>query len=261
MSLSPTLKRHSPSQLNQYIEYRSQWFISRIRGIYVKAGLAACRGTAVEAGINYYIENEDATQEKAIAHALKAYTQESVGIPEDFNMRQSIAPCVIAGLKSFEDKGYFIDPPELQAEINCRLPGCKVDLFGKLDYKFDNIIIDNKVTSKTPSCLSQGYILQGACYRYATGLPVKFHFIIPLKSEVKIKELTLSDEEYEYGLALATKTANHIELIYNALDDLPGDLLEALFFTNPDSLWDVREKAVHSEQFGIDIPTKKMSSD
>ena len=261
MSLLPELKRHSPSSLSSFIEYRSSWFIQRIRGEYNKAGVFAARGTAVEAGMNHYIEN-DVKIEDCIKHALGVYTQESIGQPDNFDVRQSIAPCVKAGIQSFEELGYLIDPPVLQAEINCSLEGCRKGVYGKLDYLFEGKkIVDNKVVSKTPSSLKQGYILQGAIYRYATGLPIDFHFVVPLKTGVKIKIITLTDEEYEYGLRLATRAAQCVETIFDNLDHMDGDLLEALFFTNPCSVFDYSEKAVHSKHFGIEIPKKKMGAD
>jgi len=257
MSLLPELKRHSPSSLSSFIEYRSSWFLYRIRGIYVKAGVYAARGTAVEAGINYYIEN-DVKLEDCVKHALKVYTEESVGQPNNFDIRQSIAPAVKAGIDSFEEKGYLLDPPLLQAEINCNLEGCRKGVYGKLDYLFEGkCVIDNKVVSKTPSSLKQGYILQGAIYRYATGLPVKFHFIVIQKSGIKIKEITLTDEEYEYGLALAARAGQCVEKIFDNLDHLDGDLLESIFFVNPTALFDSTDKQVQGKEFGINILEKK----
>jgi hypothetical protein len=257
----PELKRHSASQLNSFIEYRSSWYLQRIKGIRTNVGVHAFRGTAVEAGINYFIENDDATKESAIKHALSVYSDEAGVQTNDFAIRQSIAPCVIAGIESFEDKGYFLNPPELQSEINIRLPGCKIDLYGKLDYKFADKVVDNKVTSKTPKSLKQGYILQGAVYKKATGLPVVFHFIVPLKTSTKVVEIELSDDDYAYGMELATTAAQHIERIYDSLDGIDGRLLDALFFTNPSSLFNWDEKSLHSEQFNIKIPLKNSESD
>jgi hypothetical protein len=256
----PVLKRHSASQLNSFLGYRADWFLSRIRGIRTGVGAHAWRGTAVEAGLNKFIE-EDTTKEECIKHALKVYTQESLGSTDNFEIRQSIGPSVIVAIDSFEDKGYLLDPPEMQEEITCTLPGCKKELYGKLDYSFDKFIVDNKVVGKKPSSLKQDYVLQGAVYRFATGKPVKFHFVIPQKKAIQVIELTLSDEEYEYGLALATKAARCIETIYDRLGELDGELLEALFMTNPSSLYDPKAKILHSEQYGIKIPMKNLGYD
>lgn len=254
----PELKHHSASSINSFIEYRPDWFLARIRGIYSKAGVAASRGTAVEAGINHYIEQEKGDVKECIKHALEVYTKDSIGSPENFDIRQSIGPCVIAGVQSFEDRGYIVNPPKLQAEINCKLPGCKKGVYGKLDYLFDDSVVDNKVTAKTPSALKQGYVLQGAIYRFATDLPVRFHFIIPQKTGVKIKEIELTDDDYAFGLELATKAAQNIELIFDRISEFDGSLLEALFFTNPSAVWDYTTKQLHSEQFGIKIPKKNV---
>lgn len=257
----PELKRHSASQLNSFIEYRASWYIQRIKGIRTNVGPPAWRGTAVEAGINHYIENDDATKESAIKHALAVYSMESSSGQNDFDFRQSIAPCVVACIDSFDEKGYFLNPPELQSEITLRLPGCKIDLFGKLDYQFDDKVVDTKVVNKTPKALKQGYILQGAVYKKATGKPVVFHFAVPLKGGVKIKEIELTDDDFAYGMELATKAAQHIERIYDSLDSLDGRLLDAMFFTNPSSLFNWDEKSLHSEQFKIKIPLKKFEAD
>ncbi len=257
---TPQLKRHSASQLNSFLEYRADWFLSRIRGIKTSVGPHAWRGTAVEAGLNKFIE-EDTTKEECIKHALAVYTQESLGSTDNFEIRQSIGPAVIAAIDSFDDKGYLLDPPVMQEEITCILPGCKKELYGKLDYSFGKFIVDNKVVGKKPSSLKQGYVLQGAVYRFATGKPVKFHFEVPQKKGVQVVEITLSDEEYEYGLKLASKAAKCIEVIYDRLEEMDGELLEAIFMTNPTSLFDPKSKILHSEQFGVKIPMKSFMTD
>lgn len=259
MSLFPTLKRHSASAINSFLGYRSAWYLNKICGIRVPVGGAAHRGTAIEAGINHYIENDDISIEDCIKHALEVFEKESLGCTPDFDMRQSVGPCVIAGIKSFEDRGYLLDPPTLQAEINTMLPGCNVNLYGKLDYLFNDRVVDNKVVSKTPKSLKQDYVVQGAIYRFATKLPVYFHFIVPQKTGIKIVEIKLTDEEYKKGLELASLAAQSIETIFENLPSMDGELLKALFFSSPEKLWSYDEKVVHSDFFGT--PMMAASSD
>ena len=262
MSLfSPELKHHSPSSINSFIEYRTSWFLQRIQNKWTKAGVHAARGTAVEAGINYWLSNEDCTKEDAIKEALEVFTKESLHLSDTFSIRQTIAPCVVATMDSFEEKGYTFGA-ELQKEIRTRLKGCNKDIIGKLDYFIDgNRVIDTKVVSKTPSSLKQGYILQGSIYRLATGLPVYFHFAVPLKTKIVIKEIMLTDEDYKYGIQLATVAARHIERIFDNLDCLDGDLLKSMFFVNPTSLFSADDKKLMGDEFGLTIPQWKPEED
>jgi len=260
------LKHHSPSSISQFIEYRSAWYISRILGIKAKSGIAAVRGTAVEEGLNFYLSEQDASMEDCIKHALKNFDESYKTITSnDVEIRQSVGPCVRAAIESFDQKEYTYFGPELQKELSdfpkLILPGCKRPIYGKLDYFFDGKkVVDNKVVAKTPTYdkfekqykIKQAYIIQGAIYHAVTGLPVTFHFVIPLKESVNIVEHTLTKKEIKYGLDLASKAAQAIETIYDSIYTMDGNVLKAFFFPNPTSVFNEEEREDQKKIFGVE---------
>jgi len=254
--LIPELKRHSASALNNFIENRTGWFVDKILSERGPGNGYMFRGTAVEHGINVWLE-KDASLDECIAEAIKKFNDEALGASgsEIFDCRQSIAPCVKRGIESFKN-GYLSkhEKPTMQQTIEFTFKGCKKPVFGYMDYLFDGeFVVDNKVVSRTPSSLKQAYVLQGSIYRKATGLPVEFHFITPpMKtkgSDVKIIRLT--DEEYDFGLRLAHRACLAIENIFDNIHRLDYDLLMSLFFINPDSFYNEKEMAIMLNKFNL----------
>lgn len=266
----PELKRHSASQLTSFLEYRTDWFMERIAGIKkFEENINTARGKAIESAINFFLYGfQDIRDDKGeplgsrdmtecIRHAISEWDRYTENIQDDKKLeyKQSIGPAVDAAIGSFRDK-YDIRKLVMQHNINITLDGCSKPLTGFLDYvQFDprhGLVIDNKVSGRTPSQLSQAYQIQGSIYRKATGLPVEFHFVIPLKKGPEIKVIRLSDAEYEYGLNLATKAALAIEQIFSDIQNIEYNTLRALFFPNPDAYYDQNKAREVRKYFGID---------
>lgn len=233
-----TLKHLSPSQLNTFITNRPKWFAQKFLGnIPFSGSVNTARGHAVEAGIVSMIDQGDITT--AIAAGIAEWNKQLIAsaIPDDLDFKQTIAPLIKIGMEGNDDhEGYTeivsrLGKPKTQEKIECKLEGCDIPIIGYLDFAFKKAIYDNKVSSKSPAKLSQDYVLQGSIYRYATGLPVYFFFEIPNKKPV-IKAFKLTDEEYKFGLNLATKAAQAVQRILDVPIDM--DTMKAVMFPNPD---------------------------
>ena len=236
------IKHHSASSINSFIEYRSKWYINKIKGIKLPFGHAAARGTACEHGMNHFLSVSKNIDE-CVSEALKKFTSETMGLSDNFDIRQSIGRCVSAGIESFKQRGYDDDETRLQEKISITLDGCSLPTIGYLDYLRPDRVIDNKCVSKTPSMTKdkkrhvhkQAYVLQGAIYWAATGLKPYFHYVIPLKDEVKIVEAVVTDDDLEWGIKYATKAAQMMERIYE--NPIDGSLMDAFFLPNADALF------------------------
>lgn len=261
----PTLDRHSASAINSFIEYRSEWAMQRIfKCSKFKENLDTARGKAIEEGINFFIDGvQKMTDEngerigspnpdRCAEHAVKIFTNltETIESEKKIDYMQSIYPSVTEAVASYQAK-YNVKNLKKQVKIEGKLPGCRLPILGYLDYEETGIrVIDNKVKGKTPSSLPQGYIIQGGIYNHITGLPVEFHFEIPLKKETKMLVLKLSKEEAEYGLKMACEAAKSIEKIFDGIASglFDYDMLKSIFFPNMASVFGEdkeREIAAH----------------
>ena len=249
------IDHHSASTINSFIEYRTKWYLNKIRGIKMPFSHAAARGTACEHGMNHYLTVSKNIDE-CVSEALKKYTESSLGLADNFDIRQSIGRCVSAGIESFKKRGYDDGNTTLQNSISVFLDGCSLPTTGYLDYLRPDRVIDNKCVAKTPTMTKdkkhyqhkQAYIIQGAIYWKATGLKPYFHYVIPLKDEVKVVEEVVSNDDLEWGLKYATKAAQTLEKIYE--NPISGDLMEAFFFPNADALFGDEIGKILSE-FGL----------
>lgn len=238
--MSEFLELHhlSASNINKFITNRAAWFASYFLKMPFNGNIHTIRGQAVETGIIHYVLNGDLTA--AIGAGVKDWEEKIVGIEDNIDFKQSIGPLIKVAIEGTDDEaGYkelisqFGKPTvseKQQEKISIVLDGCSIPVIGYLDFPFKKRIVDNKVSGKSPSCLSQDYIVQGSIYRKATGLPVFFFFEVANKKPV-IKVFKLSDEEYEFGISLATKAAQAIErILANPID---GDLMRAFLFADP----------------------------
>jgi len=273
-------KHLSPSTINSFIAYRSQWFMGKILGKRSPGNPAMFRGTSVEDGINYFIAHRskadwgsntvspdivDQSVKKAKAtFAMKCAECDS---NPDFLM-PSIEKCVRKAIDHFVPI-WKNTIPICQQAIQTMLDGVKTPVIGYLDYSMPGVIQDLKVSAKTPSkcqetggyVLPQNYILQGAIYQHATSLPVEFHYCIPLKTATNIVIANLTDKDYEWGLAYATLAAQKIELIYDTLEkpwafqteqDI-GEVFAAMAFPSMDAFWDEKERELAAKVWSIPI--------
>ncbi len=144
------IKHHSPSTLNSFIGYRHEWYLKKIRGVNFPGNHHITRGTAVEAGINHYLSGDNSLEE-CIKAALGVWGEACIALGENFDMRQSIGPCVKAGIESFSQRNYDDGNTKLQNSISIVLDGCEMPTIGYLDYLRPDRLIDNKCVSKTPT--------------------------------------------------------------------------------------------------------------
>lgn len=227
----------SASHINTFITNRPKWYARYFRGgIKFTGSVNTVRGHAVEEGVVHYLTQErDLT--KSIEAGMKVYNEKIIGIPDKLEIRQSVAPLIKTLIQGTDDYAGYDEvlisqgKPETQAPIKIFLDGCSIPVTGYMDFLFKNAVYDNKAVSKTPDSLSQDYVVQASIYRKATGLPVFFMYGIATK-KTQIKCIKLSDDDYRYGLKLATQAAQAIErIIENPID---GRLMEALMFPDPD---------------------------
>ena len=230
----------SASTINSFIGSRYGFYQSKVKGAPFQGNQYTARGTAVEHAVNCWLEtgNQD-----GIAVALKKFDEEvaraglsRMAVEDE---RETIPGLVELAL-NFYGEVFAKNKAITQHKIDVQLDGISRKVVGYLDfYQFELAVRDSKVVSKTPSKLSQAYVLQGALYRKATGLPVTFDFFIPNKKPVQ-KSITLSDDEYIFGLSYLTRAAQVIEEIESC--ESPSRLMELMSFPDLSSMYNEHEK-------------------
>jgi hypothetical protein len=125
--------------------------------------------------------------------------------------------------------------------LNGALYGLKREIVVKMDFEYENFILDTKATLRCPSDLKPDHARQMAAYSVARKKPVKVLYATPKK----FAEYTLGDTERHWTLLLASWRA--IEAL-DGICDAPTDALRFIPH-NPDTwFWDdaTRPKALET---------------
>lgn len=231
----------SASTINSFIENRYQFFQSKVMMAPFTGSIHTCRGTAVEHGVNTWLEKPETENLGNVA--LTKYDEEikngKISKIEAEEFRDTIVPLLNVALKHYKSE-FSKDKVITQHRIKCMLDGVTRPIVGYLDFYRPNVMVnDSKVTGKTPSKLKQSYVLQGALYKQATGLDVTFDFFIPNKTAVH-KAIQLTDKEYEFGLGYLTKAATVLEELQECTDT--RRVMELMSFPNLEAMWTEGEK-------------------
>jgi len=250
-SMGITLPHLSPSTINSFITSRFQFYQSKVKGKPFSGNAFTARGTAVEHGINTWIEKGVANI-KDVLDKFDEEIEKSV-----FNQDHDKVMEVRSGLKGLFDcalefymEEFQIDKAKTQQKVSIRIEGVQREVLGYMDYLQKARVRDCKVVSKTPSSLSQSYILQGSFYRKATGLPVVFDFFVDNKKPVH-KSILLTDDEYIFGLSYLTKAAQVLEELEEC--DNPCRIMELMSFPNLDDMYNREDKIEAATIWGITL--------
>jgi len=242
----------SPSTINSFITDKPGFYNSKVKRAPFSGSHATCRGTAVEHAINTWLETGVAENLSDIA--LAKYDEELMKTGcskfDKTNIREEIPGMVEIAFKTYSAQ--FSDCREeviTQRRVEAELPGVSRKVMGYLDFFImGKQVRDCKTSSKTPSGLSQSYILQGAFYNLATGLPVVFDYFIPNKTPVH-KAIAMTPDQYLFGISYLTAAAKAIEELETC--NSPRRVMELMSFPNLDAMWTYEDKIVAAKQWDI----------
>lgn len=241
----------SVSTVNSFIENRFGFYQSKIKMTPFNGNQFMARGTAVEHGVNTWLEKRD--HPDLLSVTLAKFDEECVkaGLSkiqvEDF--RDTIQGLLDVALGFYKNE--FSETGALtQQKIACKLDGVDRDYLGYLDYlQFDKAVRDSKVVNKTPSKLKQAYILQGALYNKATGLPVFFDFFVDNKKPIH-KAIQIKEEEIAYGISYLTAASKVLEELQEC--DNPKRIIELMSFPNLEAFYSDGEAHAAAKMWEIE---------
>ena len=222
-----TFDHFSPSHINDFIERRAKWYLTRVRGFKTTMGVFAHRGTAVEAGVVHGLLN-DCPHNEAVAEATRMYSSLCAGLTDTESVGASIPAMVESLIEELHPLG---KPESIQRKIEgtFRATG-DTPWIGYTDIEFPDFIVDIKTKKTTPNGLTGGWKRQGAFYSQRTNKPVKFVCAIARK-KVTIKTIELTPEDAKTGIAEIEYYATALKSILALGDEMmahicapePGD--------------------------------------
>lgn len=180
----------SPTQINNFAADPAFWAYKYLVRGSDSVGPSAWRGSAVEAGLDYWLFKRDrGAAQKA---ALDRFELEAMGeLSEKLDkQRANIFPMLDQAIELFDDKP---EPTVRQFDIEYWIEGIEVPLVGKLDYEWPDEGYDLKTTERMPSQIRDGHGRQISVYQVARGKPYKLAYVTPKKGQI----LELQKEEYE----------------------------------------------------------------
>lgn len=242
----------SASTINSFITDRFGFYQSKVKRAPFSGNQYTVRGQAVEGAINEWLEKGD---DNVRATALRLFDEKIT----ETGLHKIVYEDVRDTVEDLADLAFGVYQNEFsgknvvtQHKISCEnLPGVSRPIIGYLDFYLPEVVIrDSKVSNKTPSKLSQSYIIQGAFYKHTTGLDVVFDFFVPNKKPT-YKDIWLTDENFKHGLSYMTQAAKVIEEI-ETCDD-PKRLMELMSFPNIDALYNDKDKKKAAELWEIEL--------
>jgi hypothetical protein len=246
----------SPSQINSFIERRSQYVANYVMGESWIGNSSFGRGNAIEFGINSIIDGMEVSQAseaawsyyKTYCRTEKLSKNEAAKITED-----EIKLSTIEVGQFYKNELGATSAVKKQEKIVLELPELSRPIIGYTDYIFPDSppfkkgeIRDLKTAAKTPSKLSDGYKLAGTVYNLATGRQVIFDYVVNLKAGSKVISIPLTQEdiaEYKPLVIAASRAMEDLwSIIPEEISEDHMDAFKSLAFPNLYSIWNNDER-------------------
>lgn len=106
----------------------------------------------------------------------------------------------------------LVQPVKVQGKYEMDING--VNVLGFTDVETESLVIDNKTTGKTPSAVSNDYLIQGTTYKIMTGKDIELHYGIRTKKPAtKILSVEVESAQIEYVKGLYETALERKQLI------------------------------------------------
>lgn len=216
----------SASTINLFIEDPALWVLKYFYGLTGTFGKYACRGVAVEDGLNAWVEGLMYYQDIALDNFIE-YT---FPLEDDVSdIVPLIKPWTEHCVNIFEG---IKDPVvSLQTQIHHVMLG--IDFTGFIDFEYEDCTRDLKTVNKLPKVLARGprkgmleagkkgHIRQQAIYTRATGKPSYLEYITPTGEHLSY---LVTEEEVDEAMIDVESTVEDIKkLLTLPLEDVIKD--------------------------------------
>lgn len=241
----------SPSTVNSFITDRYGFYMRKVKGIPFEGNQYTARGRAVENAINKWLENTLLTEDQIVEIATKGFATELALTGQSEFEAMDVADS-IEGLTRLAYRFYsdLFEDKEVssQKRIDHHIKDVTTKFLGYTDYISEGMVRDCKVTSRSPSALSQSYIIQGSYYRDALKCNVVFDFFVANKKPVQ-KSIILTDDQYIHGMSYLTRAAQAIEQLFYETD--PSEIIRLMSFPDLSAMYNQSERAAAAKEWKI----------
>lgn len=246
------LKHVSPSQINMYASCAGAWCARYLFGYKFSFSNAARAGVlaedAVQAVLSGAMDRDD-----AVKQALDTYNAAIVltGTDADKRRGEAIEGMIDNALDVLQEYGKpcFENVSDFNGQkeivLMCNGDGWKMPVKGYLDFVYPqhNFVIDLKTTMKCPSVMSNEHLIQGAIYKKATGMDIKFLYCTGKKSVL----FEIDDDTMNIKLAEVKNTLNRLEKFLR----LDAHLIKDIVPVNKGSYYWTDDGHIINDLYGI----------
>jgi len=182
------IKHLSPSSLNTYAANPSLWVGKYLMGWKDDMGPSAHRGTAIEAGLDFWLYKRE--REEAIQTAYRQFAMLTDGLADEDHEaeRDNLEPMLLQAIAAMKDAPA---PNARQMSVEHWVDGIEVPIIGYVDYLFDDYGLDLKTTKSCPSAIRPDHARQCALYAKCKNKPFKLLYVTAKRSSL----LPLGDNE------------------------------------------------------------------
>jgi hypothetical protein len=182
MTIIDKIEHHSPSALNLFAADISMYVLERILGQRQPVGAPAHRGSAVEEGVAYGLEQLEAPVEECVTIALSRYdTLMALSAdPRRDAYRKDIPEMIEQAVTHLRPYGA---PSGTQGFVEWRPEGLALPIIGFSDFVWDDkgILLDLKTTAKMPSEIRVGHARQVSLYATSDNMDARLCYVTPRK--------------------------------------------------------------------------------
>lgn len=212
--------RLSASQLNTILTCEAKFAFGYVHEIKVPPSGALTFGSSYDKALNTNYEQKiESKQDLKVSDVQDVFSSEFDKLAPDTDWKdEDKGEVKDSGIKVLEatmgEITPLVQPVKVQGEYLQDIDGVMV--LGYTDVETETTVIDNKTTSRTPSAVSNDYLIQGTTYAIMTGKPVELHYGIRTKKPAtKILQVEVTEDDVNYVKNLYKTGMERRELIMN----------------------------------------------
>jgi hypothetical protein len=202
----------SPSTCNTFAASPALFVLQKCMKLKTPVGAAAHRGTSVETGVAFGLNDLSASVDTCVQVAMDQFRTLTATNTDPRREKEeaSIAGFVATGLAELRPYG---KPTALQGSVSLPVPGCAVPIIGFCDFEWEHLGVgtDLKTTHACPSEISLTHARQVSLYKVARGWKeARVSYVTPKKSATY--KLENSEQHLEVLFRICRAIQNFVAL-------------------------------------------------
>ena len=212
------IKHLSASSLNLHRNEPALWCLKYLMKKKDGVGPGAWRGSAVEAGLDYWLFKKD--EKTSLQKAYERFELDAQGLAEDdVEKERGLIPAILnQAMEAFADLG---QPVARQLKCETWLDGIEVPIIGFIDYVYPDFDVDLKTTLRLPSAPRPDHEKQVSLYTKARNKPCRLVYVTDKKhkpypvenTDSHIRDLTIQARALRKQLWLCDSAQEFSEIV------------------------------------------------